>query len=288
MRAGNLRKLLALGALFVALPASADYRDSYSRGLEAAKDGNWADVRRYMSDALAEHAEPAVRIRLYGQRWESYVPQYYLGLAAFKQGDCKTALERWRNGAESAVFPGVDEKLRTAKQADTASCDQRLAQTKTDNGKPDTGKPDVVKVEPVKPDVTKPDVVKTDPIKTDPIKVKTDPVVKTDPIKTRPDVLPVGQRVPQPLIDAVKAWLAGRYDEVSRINPDAYAEPRARVQALVLRAAARYTLAELDGNRDALEAVRTDLRALRQIDARFQPDATLFSPRFRSFYADLR
>ena len=45
---------------------------------------------------FARHAmTPAERLRVYGQRYEIYAPQHYAGLAAQRQGDCKTALEFW-------------------------------------------------------------------------------------------------------------------------------------------------------------------------------------------------
>jgi hypothetical protein len=90
MRGSELRRLLALLAL-LATPALADWKQDYARGLEAAKDGRWADVDRHMQGALADNPNAAERVRLYGQRFEAYVPQHYAGLAALRLGDCNKA-----------------------------------------------------------------------------------------------------------------------------------------------------------------------------------------------------
>ena len=79
MRACRSTAALVLVAL-VASPALADWKDDYSRGLEAVRDGRWGEAARYMDSALAGNAQ-APRLRLYGQRYEVYAPQHYGGLA---------------------------------------------------------------------------------------------------------------------------------------------------------------------------------------------------------------
>ena len=108
MRAGKGIYALSV-ALLAASPVAADYKDSYSRGLEAAKDGDWATVRQRMQEAIQDNPTAAPRVRLYGQRWEPYVPQFYLGLAAFKQGDCSTALAQWRESLRAIHTPFVKQ-----------------------------------------------------------------------------------------------------------------------------------------------------------------------------------
>ena len=97
MPAGSAPRLrwIALGLLAAAVGAHADYKEDYSRGLVALKDGNYAEARQRLQKALAEQPEAAMRVRLYGQRWEAYLPQHYLGAAAFALGDCATALKQW-------------------------------------------------------------------------------------------------------------------------------------------------------------------------------------------------
>lgn len=289
MRAGKGICALIV-ALIAASPTAADYKDSYSRGLEAAKDGDWAAVRARMQEAIADNPTAAPRVRLYGQRWEPYVPQFYLGLAAFKQGDCAAALAQWRSSANTSVIGSVPN-LKAEQDRNTASCDTRLAQqTKPESPKtdpksgqttaPDGG--DTPKPLPTKPDPPKQDPPKQDPPKQDP--------VKPEPPKPppKPPETPIAQRVPGPLLDAFRNYLGGRYADVARINPDSYADARARTQAYLIRAAARQIVAELDNSPADLDGARADIRAVRAASPNLVPDPALFSPRFRALYAATR
>ncbi|MBL8297183.1 MAG: hypothetical protein JNN30_02440 [Rhodanobacteraceae bacterium] len=268
-------------ALIVASPTAADYKDSYSRGLEAAKDGDWATVRARMQEAMADNPAAAPRVRLYGQRWEPYVPQYYLGLAAFKQGDCATALAQWRSSANAAVIGSVPG-LKADQDRDSASCDTRLAQ----QTRPEPVKPDPRgSTTPVAPDGDR-DTPKPPP-KPEPTKPEPRPEpVRPEPAKPppKPAETPIAQRVPAPLLDAFRNYLSGRYADVVRINPDSYTDARARAQAYLIRAAARQIQAELDNSPAGLDAARADIRAVRAASPNLVPDPALFSPRFRSLY----
>ncbi|MBN8739951.1 MAG: hypothetical protein BGP24_23580 [Lysobacterales bacterium 69-70] len=274
MRAGKGIGFL-LAALCAAAPVAADYKDTYSRGIKAAESGDWATVRQRMQEAIADNPEPAQRVRLYGQRWEPYVPQYYLGLAAFNQGDCATALTQWRSAANAGVIGGLPE-LKSVQDRNTATCESRLAQQpKPQPPRPeppksggtvapdgDTPKPNPPRPEPPKPEQPKPE----------------------QPKPPKPVETPQAQRVPAALLDAFRNYLGGRYADVVRLNPDSFNEPRARAQAYLIRAAARQIQAELDGSAAGLDAARADIRAVRAASPNLTPDPALFSPRFRSLY----
>ncbi len=89
------RAALALAALLLASPARADYKDSYRKGVELAEKGNWAEVARHMRAALAEQPREGEQVKLYGMRFEPYLPHFYLGLAMANTGDCEGALAQW-------------------------------------------------------------------------------------------------------------------------------------------------------------------------------------------------
>jgi hypothetical protein len=288
-----------LATLLGVAPALADYKDSYSRGLEAVKDGDWAEVRRRMQEAIADRADAAPRVRLYGQRWEPYVPQYYLGLAAFRQGDCATALQQWKSPANQAVIGSVPA-LNAEQGKHQASCEQKLAQNTdkppTTPDKPPTTPTTIPVVPgdtpPDKPPTTKPEVkpevkppVEKPPVEKPPVDK---PPVEKPPVKPPTPTTTIVERVPPPLLEAYKAYLAGRYADVNRINPESYADPRPRAQAFLVRAAARFTQAAVEADEKLLDGARADVRALRQADAQLQPDPTLFSPRFREFVTQVR
>ncbi len=288
-----------LAALLAASPVLSDYKDSYSRGLEAAKDGDWAAVRQRMQEAIADNPTAAPRVRLYGQRWEPYVPQFYLGLAAYKQGDCATALAQWRSSANGSVISGVPN-LKAEQDRGAAACDTRVAQqpipeppktdpragTGTGTGTTAPATPDGGR-EPPKPPPPKIEPPRTEPPKTEPPKAEPP---KAEPPKAppKPAETPLAQRVPAALLEAFRNYLGGRYAEVARINPDSFSDARSRAQAYLIRAAARQIQAEIDNSAAGLDAARADIRAVRAANPSLVPDPALFSPRFRSLYSTTR
>ena len=89
-------------------------------------------------------------------------------------------------------------------------------------------------------------------------------------------------------MQAFESYLAGRYADAATIDPESLSGVRARFHAFLIRAASRYTQAQLDGDEKLLAAARSDAVAARALDARTAPDAAAFSPRFRAFYAAAR
>ncbi len=276
MRAGNaVRASVGFAALIAASLAHADYKDSYARGVKAYRDGNLSEARTLIAQAFSDHPEPAAKVRLYGQVYEPYVPQFYLGEIAFKQDDCAGALTQFNSAQSKSVVAELPE-LAGAQQRDAASCAQKTAVAKKDD-KP----PEPIAAKPVEPPVAKPLVKNTPP----PPVIKPVPQEKPAPIE-KPSVV-ARNEPPQPLMQAFDDYLAGHYTDVARINPEAYADAKARYHAFLVRAASKFTLAKLDSDEQLLAAARNDAKAARALDAG-APDASLFSPAFRAFYQDSR
>ncbi len=271
MQAGNGCRIGAIAVgLLVASIAHADYKDSYARGLKAFRDGNLAEARTLMQQAESEHAEPATKMRLYGQVYEPYVPQHYLGLIAFKQGDCAGALAQWNSAQNRGIATEIPD-IAGEQQRDSSTCASKVAVVKKEE------KP----VEP--PPITKP---VEPPVKT---VAKNNPPPVITPPKPPPEKTPVVSKSepPPPLVQAFDDYLAGQYVDVVRINPDAYADTHARYHAYLVRAASKFTLGKISADDQLLNGARADIRAARALDAA-APDAALFSPAFRSFYQDNR
>jgi len=299
--AGKPRAWVAIGALCVATLARADYKDNYALGLKAYNDGDYAKTRELMQQAFAEHAEPAARVRLYGQRWEAYVPQFYLGMVAFKQGDCATALAQWNAPANRQVVAQVAE-INNAQQRDSAACEQKVVAKTEDKPKPQPtapetpqgktvvaenppAKPASPQPPPPKPPETAPESVVPPQKRVDVAVAKPTPPVVTPPVAKPP---PASNTPPAPLEEAFENYLAGRYAKVVRLNPEAIPDSRARFHAYMVRAAARFTLAQISSDDAELDGARADARAARALDGRATPDAALFSPRFRTFFQESR
>ena len=278
MSAGNGCRISVIAAgLLAASIAHADYKDSYARGLKAFRDGNLAEARTLMQQAENEHAEPAAKMRLYGQVYEPYVPQHYLGLIAFKEGDCAGALAQWNSAANRGIAAEMPD-IAGEQQRDSSTCASKVAVAKKEE------KPAEPVAPPAKPPVEAPakTIVKNNP----------PPVVPTavPPPKPPPEKPPVASKSepPAPLVQAFDDYLAGQYVEVARINPDAYADTHARYHAYLVRAASKFTLGKISADDQLLNGARADIRAARALEASSAPDAALFSPAFRSFYQDNR
>lgn len=297
MPAGRLRACLAVAALCVATLAHADYKDNYALGLKAYNDGDYAKARELMQQALAEHAEPAARIRLYGQRWEPYLPQYYLGMVAFKQGDCAAALAQWNAPASRQVVSQLPE-INSAQQRDYVTCEQKVVAKVEEKPKPAPAAPEVpaaktavadnppAKAAPApKPVDSAQEPAASTAKRVDVAIAKPTPPVVTPPVAKPP---PPSNTPPAPLEEAFDNYLAGRYAKVVRLNPEAITDTRARFHAYVVRAAARFTLAQISDDSSELDGARADARAARALDGRTTPDAALFSPRFRTFFLESR
>jgi hypothetical protein len=110
-----MRALIVFLLLFPAI-AAADYRSDYREGVIAAERQEWARVESLMRRAIAEQpaADPQARIRIHGSRFVPYVPYFYLGLAAFSQGDCATAVGLFEDSRHAGALSGLREGERQA------------------------------------------------------------------------------------------------------------------------------------------------------------------------------
>jgi hypothetical protein len=117
---------LLLAATFT--PALADYKDQYKDGVEAAKRGDWVAVERHMRSAIGER--PQEGVRLAALFFRNYLPHYYLGLARFEQGDCRSALESWETSANQGAIQKSAEEWSNL-QSKRKTCQNRMAEVET-------------------------------------------------------------------------------------------------------------------------------------------------------------
>ena len=97
---------------------------------------------------------------------------------------------------------------------------------------------------------------------------------------------PAVSAAPPALVNAIDSLLAGRYTQAATLDMGQFPDARARWHALLIRAAAKYTMSLLQGdaNGSQLAAVQADIRAAKALNGSQQPDDRLFSPRFRALY----
>jgi hypothetical protein len=279
VRAGksHLRILFGLTALACVGVVHADYKDDYAHGVKAFDAGDYAEAQKLIREALDAHAEPAVRARLYGQVFAPYLPQHYLGLIALKQGDCASARTQWESSENKQIVAQLPD-IAGEEQRAGAACGAGKNVAKNEPAKPALPeKPAEKPPAEVKPPPPKEVVINTPPPK---------PVAPPPPPKPV-EKPPVAEKAapPDALVQAFDLYLGGKYAEVARINPDAYADSRARLHAYLVRAAAKYTQARIAADDALLASAKEDAAAARALDARLTPDAALFSPGFREFYS---
>ncbi len=113
---------LALGVtcLVLAFAAAADYKRDYGDALRALEKGDLEKAIEELESAIAENAQSAERIRLYGVRYEPYLPHYYLGLARVQSGDCEGAMRAWSESSNQGVIAKTD--LAPAMQQQMQRC----------------------------------------------------------------------------------------------------------------------------------------------------------------------
>jgi hypothetical protein len=260
-------------ALVLPAAALADYR-AYARGQEAAADANWAGVEREMQQALAGNPVPKVRVKLYGQRFAPYVPQYYLGLAAYRQKDCETAMRWFGDGAAAPVIAQIAE-FKGVADAARSDCAARLAATKPQPAKPAAEPPAATVIAaPAKPMPDKP-------------VVQAPPPARPMPPATTPE--PAKPAVPAALQSALQQWLSGRYREVVSAST-AGLQGKALAHLHMLRAAAYFGQSEIDADNSASlrDSAAKEIRNARGVLPAIVPDAGFHSPRFRAFFAGVR
>lgn len=84
--------LLTLLLVAVPAPAADKWYDSYRKGIDAAKKGNWSVVVEQMTAAIREKPDENRRVHTYGTIYLAYHPYYYRGIAYFELGRHEEAI----------------------------------------------------------------------------------------------------------------------------------------------------------------------------------------------------
>lgn len=299
-----LAALAAALALALALPAAADYKSDYADGLKAAGDGKWAEAEAKMKAALAAEPTPTPRMNTYGRNFVAYAPQFFIGIAAYRRGDCDAAVRNLEHGPTRTVVSDAKAKSTVAEFTALASkglseCRTKLASATTAPTEPVATKaaptappsqpiastpPPATKVPPPAPPVSTPTQA--------PAQTKAPVVVASAPPATKAagPARPAAPQAPPALAGAVDNYLRGRYEQVAAVDPATLADKKARYHLLLLRSASRHTLAQIQGEAGAplLAQAQADIRAAKQLEPARTPDESLFSPRFRALYSATR
>ena len=241
-------------ALLLSATAWAGFSDDYVAGLAALDHGQYAQAEQYLRKALGAQPNPVSRVMIDGVA-QPYLPHHFLGMTLLRQGDCAAAGREW-NEAMNLRMLGRLRSLRTQEDQLLAQCKPREVASKE---KPAT----VSGTQTAVPSAAGAAVA--------------------EPKAAVAAAHSAQAGVPAALAGAFEGFVAGRYASAAKLDIDGFTNPRARFHAYLLRSAARFALARM-GDQRQLEGARNDARAARAL-AKSSPDARVFSPAFRAFYA---
>jgi hypothetical protein len=278
VRAGDRMKQYLLPALMLAVAGSAyaDFQDDYTRGLQAVETSRWVEARKYLQAALTAQPEPVEKVFVNGAVSQPYVPYHFLGLVAINLGECDVATTQWSNPTHRRMISRL-RYLQTQEHDALAACKSTAASKEEKPSSP---------AETTETPSTKSPIVENPPTKTPPVADKRPPE-KTTPDAGKPTNATAHAAAPAPLSRAFEDFVAGRYSEAARVDPEFFNDARARFHAYLLRSAARYMLAQIGGDRNLLDEARGDARAAQALE-QAAPDAAVFSPKFRAFYGGVQ
>lgn len=238
-----------LFALLIAPASYADFKDAYKDGVSAYEDQNWALVESKMREALSGEPTPQAKVRLYGMRFEPYIPHHYLALAASARNNCAAAL-----AALSSA--GHQSALAAARDAAALLAVEQQIKKRCQNAAPSVPPPALP--------------VPTQPIALPPV---TAPVVKPPVAVQTPIQTPVQTAAPTPVTPAAAAPTLAS-DEIARVRNAVQALKRELSAARStfakpeLAAAAGAKTAELNAlESDALRLGQDLERAIANVDA---------------------
>jgi hypothetical protein len=95
------------------------------------------------------------------------------------------------------------------------------------------------------------------------------------------------RKPPAELKQVVTEYLAGNYERaIQLVNPESFEDERARIQALLFRAAASYRLYMLSGENATqnLQQAESDIREIKSLKKDFSPYIPAFSPKFLDLF----
>lgn len=260
---------IAIPLSITVAPASGDdHKDSFRRGKQAWDKGRWQDVVRYMAEAIQQQPQAGETIRLYGHRYEDYLPHFYLGLAFEKQGNCSEALTALEESArQGELDPTQQNQLEEVQTA----CRQQLPEA------PSNAQVQQIKSPAELGGITAPGVQPSSVEKTDEAK----PVADARPVEPEKEPEKEVSRPPPILRRAAAAMLTGDYRQtLAELQDVELSESKAQATAHLLRAAACYALYLEGGSNDEQLLTRADehARFWRKLDAGVTLPSFAFSP----------
>lgn len=105
----------------MAVTTFADFKRDYGSGVRDYNGGDYADAIEALQKAIDQESSAQEKVRIYGMRYEPYMPYFYLGQAKYKNGDCQGALAAWNQSMAQGIVQQQDQFAEL--QTNIAICD---------------------------------------------------------------------------------------------------------------------------------------------------------------------
>ncbi len=103
--------LATLLALWSPRATAQSHRASFREGILADDKGRWSMVEQHMRQALGHQSrDTGEKVKIYGMRFELYLPHFYLGRALVEQGDCPRAMQAFQ-ALDADQYPFIKDRL---------------------------------------------------------------------------------------------------------------------------------------------------------------------------------
>jgi len=86
-----------------------DFKEIYKDALAAVEKENWEKAKQHLDEALHQNPREGDLVRLYGVRYEPYLPHYYLGLCYFHLRNYEGALREWETSEKQQAVQRTPE-----------------------------------------------------------------------------------------------------------------------------------------------------------------------------------
>jgi hypothetical protein len=266
-----MRISAAFAALLFTVSLNAQAPPSFREGVLAFEKKEWKSAEKFMRETIAANPrESEGTVSIAGSWFETYVPHYFLARALAKQGKCIDALKEFEETERQGVTPTIPDFARHLQTR--GGCKPQAKPAKPKETVFETSVPFAEEGTTPVLSAPKPATPRPDP----------KPAAAPPKIVPNPD-LPRESATRARLAVAVTAYLHGRYEETARLLSETKFDDRvAAAEAVLFRAAARYALYRIGGEKDAgLRAqVTADLRQYRTLAPNARPDARIFPPSF--------
>ena len=117
----RIQVITLITGLLLVFAAHADFKRDYGAGVRDYTSGDYADAIKKLQKAIDQEPSSQEKVRIYGMRYEPYMPHFFLGQAKFKNGDCEGALAAWKESISQGVVKSQAQFSEL--QSSMASCD---------------------------------------------------------------------------------------------------------------------------------------------------------------------